>query len=77
MDDTIDTVIQNLDIGNTISACIALKEAAELLKNDEREMSDIILLMTKSLLERAMIQESEVEKTKNIVDSLKDNKNEQ
>lgn len=72
IDENIDqTIVQNLDVGNTITACVALKESADLLKDDEKEISDMILLIAKTLLERAMVQEVEVEKAKTIVDSLK------
>ena len=66
-------IVQNLDIGNIVTASLALKEAAELLKDDEKDISNILLLIVKSLLEKAMVQEVELNKIKSVVDDLKSN----
>lgn len=66
-------VEQQLDVGNIIMAVTALKEASELLVNDEKEISDSLLLISRYLIKKFMLNEQNIKLVKAKIDELKSN----
>lgn len=73
-DDFTTIVQEKKDCGNAILAITALKEAADLLKDDDNNISMFLLLLAKQLAEKLLSEEqaSLINKTKDLVDNLKE-----
>ena len=54
-------------------AVTALKEASELLVNDEKEISDSLLLISRYLIKKFMLNEQNIKLVKAKIDELKSN----